>query len=127
MGSTVWSPGKRMSPARVLWPSFPLRYSHSLSKILLDSWSLSPRNKLPAGGIVGLIGAAWLRLATLAAVVATSIVMAGTIGAAFGYIVLRLVHRWKLDAKIASGPAVLALTDVAALSYYLGLSAVVLM
>jgi len=79
-----------------------------------------------SGSIVGLFGSAWLRLLTLAAVVAASIVTAGTIGAAFGYIVPRLVHRWKLDPNIASGPAVLAMTDVAALSCYLGLSAAVL-
>ena len=80
-----------------------------------------------SGGIVGLFGSAWLRLLTLAAVVGASIMIAGTIGAALGYIVPRLVHRWKLNPNIASGPAVLALTDVAALSCYLGLSAVVLM
>ena len=80
-----------------------------------------------SGGIVGLFGSAWLRLLTLAAVVAVSIVMAGTIGAAFGYVIPRLVHRWKLNPNIASGPAVLALTDVAALSCYLRLSAVILM
>ena len=54
---------------------------------------------------MGLFGSAWLRLLTLAAVVAVSIVMAGTIGAALGYIVPRLVHRRKLDPTIASGPA----------------------
>ena len=79
-----------------------------------------------SGGVVGLFGFAWLQVLTLAAVVAASIVIAGTIGAALGYIIPLLVHRWKLNPKIASGPAVLALTDLAALSCYLGLSAVVL-
>jgi len=82
---------------------------------------------LISGGIVGLFGSAWLRLFQLAAVVSGSILAAGAIGAALGYSVPRLVHRWKLDPKIASGPAVLALTDLAALSCYLGLSAVFLM
>jgi Mg/Co/Ni transporter MgtE len=50
--------------------------------------------------------------------------IAGSIGAALGCFVPRLVHRWKLDPKIASGPAVLALTDIAALSCYVGLSAI---
>jgi len=81
---------------------------------------------LISGGIVGLFGSAWLRLFRLAAVVAGSILASGAIGAALGYSVPRLVHRWKLDPKIASGPAVLALTDLAALSCYLGLSAVFL-
>ena len=82
---------------------------------------------LISGAIVGLFGSAWLRLFQLAAVVAGSILAAGATGAALGYFVPKLVHRWKLDPKIASGPAVLALTDLAALSCYLGLSAVFLM
>jgi magnesium transporter len=81
---------------------------------------------LISGITVGLLGSAWLRLFRLAAVVAASILIAGAIGATFGYLVPRLIHRWKLDPKIASGPAVLALTDVAALFCYFALAAVFL-
>jgi magnesium transporter len=82
---------------------------------------------LISGAIVGMLGSAWLHLFRLAAVVAGSLLVACAIGAALGYFVPRLIHHWKLDPKIASGPAVLALTDLAALSCYLSLSAVFLM
>ena len=75
------------------------------------------------GGVVALTGYAWLGLAKLALVVGLSILTAGTAGAGFGYVVPRLVRHLRLDPKIASGPAVLALTDVAALFCYLGLAA----
>ena len=81
---------------------------------------------LVSGAVVGLFGSVWLGALPLAAVVAVSILMAAAIGAALGHFVPRLVHRLKLDPKIASGPAVLALTDVAALSCYFGLAALVL-
>ena len=79
-----------------------------------------------SGAIVGLLAIAWLRTIDLAAVVAGAVLLASAVGAALGYLIPRLVHRWRLDPKIASGPAVLALTDVAALSCYLGIAALVL-
>ena len=79
-----------------------------------------------SGGVVAIIGFAWLGLIQLAMVVGLSILTAGTIGAGFGYVVPRVVRHLQLDPKIASGPAVLALTDVAALFCYLGLAAAVL-
>jgi magnesium transporter len=81
---------------------------------------------LVSGAIVGLFGLAWLGSAPVAAVVAGSILLAAAIGAALGRLVPRLVHRLKLDPKIASGPAALALTDIAALTCYFGLSALAL-
>jgi magnesium transporter len=81
---------------------------------------------LVSGAIVGLAGSAWLGLPALAAVVSASILIAAAIGSALGNFIPRLVHRLKLNPKIASGPAVLALTDVAALACYFGLSALVL-
>lgn len=79
-----------------------------------------------SGAAVAIIGFAWLGLIRLAMVVGLSILSAGTVGAGFGYVVPRLVRHLRLDPKIASGPAVLALTDVAALFCYLGLAAAVL-
>ena len=81
---------------------------------------------LISGAIVGAFGVLWLGPTAVAAVVAATLLIAAAIGAGFGYFIPRLVHRLKLDPKIASGPAVLALTDVAALSCYFGLSALAL-
>jgi Mg/Co/Ni transporter MgtE len=41
------------------------------------------------------------------------------IGSVFGYWIPRLVHRWRLDPRIASGPIVTAVAELAALSFYL--------
>jgi magnesium transporter len=79
-----------------------------------------------SGIIVGLIAVAWLGMIALAAVVAATMAVAGAVGAALGYVVPRLVRRWNLDPRIASGPAVLALTDVAAVTFYLSLARAVL-
>ena len=46
-------------------------------------------------------------------------------GTCLGLTLPRLVHRWNLDPKIASGPAVLALTDVITLTSYLALASAV--
>jgi len=81
---------------------------------------------LLSGTLVAAIGYAWLGAAVLSPVVAIAIVAAGGIGATFGYLVPRLLRQFQLDPKIAAGPAVLALTDVAALFAYLGLAALVL-
>jgi Mg/Co/Ni transporter MgtE len=37
-----------------------------------------------------------------------------------------MVHRWKLNPNVASGPAVLAFTDVATTACYLGIATAVL-
>lgn len=76
--------------------------------------------------IVALLAYFWLRLPHLVLVIAVAITAAGVFGAAFGYVIPRLVRRFQWDPKIASGPAVLALTDVAALAGYLTLAALVL-
>ena len=79
-----------------------------------------------SGAIVAALGLAWLGLPRLIATLVCAILLATTAGAALGYLVPRLVHRLRLDPKIASGPAVLALTDVVAILLYLGLAALVL-
>ncbi len=80
-----------------------------------------------SGIIVGLIGLLWMRSLSVAGVIAAAVLLAGAIGAAFGFFVPRLVRRWQLNPTIASGPVTLALTDLAALACYFGISALVLL
>ena len=80
---------------------------------------MGPVLGLAAGGLVGLVGWLALGLPVLGVILCISIVFGAAIGALFGLYLPRLVHRWKLDPKIASGPAVLALTDVFTLAAYL--------
>ena len=83
---------------------------------------MGPILGLAAGILVGLVGWTAIGLPLLGAILAVSILFGATAGAALGLQLPRLVHRWKLDPKIASGPAVLALTDVFTLTAYLALS-----
>jgi magnesium transporter len=79
-----------------------------------------------SGAVVGLIALGWLRLPHLAAVIAAAVFAAGGIGASLGYVVPLAVRRLRLDPKIASGPAVLALTDIATIYCYLQMASVAL-
>jgi magnesium transporter len=82
---------------------------------------------IACGAIVSVIGLVWMRSLTVAGVMAGATVLAGAIGATFGFFVPRMVRRWKLNPTIASGPVTLALTDLAALTCYFGLSSLVLL
>lgn len=79
-----------------------------------------------AGGLIGaLLGLLWLKLPMLAGIVFGGLLAGALIGAVVGHFLPRLIHRWRLDPKVASGPAVLALTDLGALSCYFGLASAV--
>jgi magnesium transporter len=83
---------------------------------------MGPVLGLAAGALVGLVGWLALGMPILGAILCISIIFGAAIGAFFGLYLPRLVHRWKLDPKIASGPAVLAFTDVFTLAAYLMLA-----
>jgi magnesium transporter len=73
--------------------------------------------------IAGIAVAAWLNLFPLAIAVTVSLLVACVTGAALGRAVPRLVHRWRLDLKVATGPLASALADIVALACYLAASA----
>lgn len=81
---------------------------------------------LASGVVVALIGMSWLGLYGVAGVIGTSVLAAGGFGGALGFAVPRLVRHWKLNPGIASGPVTLAITDLAALTFYFSLAAAVL-
>ena len=72
-----------------------------------------------AGALVAL----WLQMLPLAIAVACSLIVACAAGTALGCAIPRLVRRWGLDPKIASGPLVSALAAMVALTCYLAASA----
>lgn len=84
--------------------------------------SMGPVLGLAAGILVGLVGWTAIGMPLIGMILAVSILFGATMGASLGLLLPRLVHRWKLDPKIASGPAVLALTDVFTLTVYLALA-----
>jgi magnesium transporter len=71
-----------------------------------------------AGLLVGLAALAWLGQIRLALSVFQGIVAGVTVAAVLGTIVPNVLHRFKLDPRVASGPVVLALTDVITLVCY---------
>ncbi len=79
-----------------------------------------------SGALLGIVGAIWIGSRGVALVLAGGILVAGVVGATLGVLIPRAVRRWKLDPKIASGPAVLALTDLVSLAAYFGLAAAIL-
>jgi magnesium transporter len=87
---------------------------------------MGPVLGLAAGILVGAVGWASIGRPLIGVIVAASILFGATAGGFLGLQLPRLVHRWKLDPKIASGPAVLALTDVFTLTAYLALASWVL-
>jgi len=87
---------------------------------------MGPLLGLAAGLLVGVVGWTAIGFPLIGLILAASILFGATAGAALGLHLPRLVHVWKLDPQIASGPAVLALTDVVTLTAYLTLASTLL-
>jgi magnesium transporter len=78
------------------------------------------------GVVVAAFGVAWMRDAGVPMAVALGMSAGAAISAVLGYSIPRIVHRWNLNPNVASGPAALALTDVATTAAYLGIATAVL-
>lgn len=74
------------------------------------------------GGLIALVALVWQRMAMVALSIFLSISLAVTTALLVGLIVPTILHTTRRDPKVASGPIVLATTDLAALFYYLGLA-----
>jgi magnesium transporter len=74
------------------------------------------------GGVVGAVAWLWQGNAAVAACILVSITLAVALAAAFGLLTPTLLHNFRLDPKLASGPLTLALTDSVTLVVYLGLA-----
>jgi magnesium transporter len=81
---------------------------------------------LGCGLLVGAIVWLWRRDLPAAAVISSSIFISLFAANLFGFGVPTLLHRLKLDPKIAAGPVTLAVTDFFALSFYFSLAWLVL-
>jgi magnesium transporter len=103
-----------------------IQQMHHPRRGILREFRIAPLLGGAAGLLVGLAAFFWLRSWTVAVVLAMAILLGALIGTLLGLFLPRLVHRWSLDPKIASGPAVLAITDILTLSGYLGLAAWIL-
>ncbi|HWH69479.1 MAG TPA: magnesium transporter, partial [Candidatus Sulfotelmatobacter sp.] len=78
------------------------------------------------GAVVALIICLWRGFGLAPFVIGGSILLSLCAACVFGLTVPALLHRLKLDPKIAAGPVTLALTDIFTLLFYFGLAALVL-
>jgi magnesium transporter len=78
------------------------------------------------GTLVGLIVWLWRGAPVAAFVIGSSIFLTVCAACLFGLCIPALLHRLKLDPKIAAGPVTLALTDIATLLSYFTLAALLL-
>ena len=74
-----------------------------------------------AGVVVAAVVLLWRRDATAAAVIGGTILLAMVTACVLGVLLPSLVRAARLDPKLAAGPVVLALADVAALLFYFSL------
>src|SRR5262249_5626014 len=75
-----------------------------------------------SGIIVGLIVWLWRGSGLAGAVIGISLLLAVTVACFTGLMVPSVLHRFKLDPKIAAGPVALALADVFTLLFYFNLA-----
>lgn len=98
----------------------------SISEILQELAKELPLGLLlgiACGIVVGLVAGFWRQDWMLAAVIVGSIGVSVTTGTLMGLLVPGALRLLKMDPRIASGPVVLTLTDMATMVAYLGLAA----
>ena len=67
------------------------------------------------GGLIGLVALVWRQMGLVALSILVSVALAMTTGAVLGLLVPTILHTAQRDPKVASGPIVLATTDLATL------------
>lgn len=78
------------------------------------------------GSLVGLIAWAWRGDGLAAFVIGASLVLTLVAAVIYGLSIPSLLHKLKLDMRIAAGPLTLALTDISTILIYLSLARVLL-
>lgn len=81
---------------------------------------------MACGGLIGTVVLVWRQMGLVALSILLSVALAMTTGAVLGLLVPTILHTAQRDPKVASGPIVLAATDLVTLFYYLGIAAVLL-
>lgn len=79
-----------------------------------------------SGVVVGLVSLFWRDRVAATVTIAVSVMLVMVIAATLGRVVPALIHRLKLNPRIASGPITLAVVDVVAITVYLSAATVML-
>jgi magnesium transporter len=79
-----------------------------------------------SGVVVGLVSLFWRDRVAATATIGVSVMLVMVFAATLGRVVPAVIHRLKLNPRIASGPITLAVVDVVAITVYLSAAAVIL-
>lgn len=88
----------------------------------IKEWQIFGLIGLSSGIIVGVASLFWKEGILASLVIGLGIIISVSISGTFGLILPILLHKLKLDPKIASGPVVLMLADILTTTLYLGLA-----
>ena len=113
---TLFIQALRVTPPSRAWYLAALRREAATATLL----------GIVCGCVVGAIVWAWHGQAGAAAAIGASVLLSFETACLLGLSVPSLLHALKLDPKIAAGPVTLALTDIATLLFYFGVSAMTL-
>ena len=94
---------------------------------LTREWKTAAMLGATLGATVGVIALAWGHGWQAPAVIAACILASMLIAATLGTAVPAMLHAMRLDPRLAAGPLVLALTDIAAMTTYLATATVMLL
>ncbi|MBX3006435.1 MAG: magnesium transporter [Melioribacteraceae bacterium] len=81
---------------------------------------------ISCGVIVSIVIVVWKGSLLTAIAVGLSILLVMIVAAFWGLTIPAVLHKTKLDPKIAAGPITLALTDICTIVFYLGLATIIL-
>ena len=95
---------------------------HQSIKYIAHESKLFVLISITCGTIVGLISLLWGEGWEVGLIIASSIMISVIVTAVIGALVPLILHTWKLDPKIASGPIVLMFADVITTFIYLSLA-----
>ena len=96
-------------------------------KRAFKEWRVVALVALTSGGIVGGLSLFWKDGGMVSFVIGIGIVLSVIISSSFGILFPILLHKTRLDPKVASGPVVLMLADVLTTVLYLSLASYILL
>jgi magnesium transporter len=102
-----------------------IHWNHVWERIVIE-WKTSLMLGLTCALCIGLFYLAWEIHMHAAIAIALSVLIAMFFSATFGALFPVLLHSFKRDPKVASGPLVLMMTDVATVTIYLGFGTLIL-
>lgn len=100
-------------------PKFPFKV---LLKKAIKEYQIIGLIGLSSGLIVGMVSLFWKEGALPSLVIGLGIILSVSVSGCFGLFFPILLHKIKLDPKVASGPVVLMLADILTTGVYLGLA-----